>query len=101
MSLTVIANVYAKFGKVDIVKAELEKLADATRRVEGCISYDMHQNHDNPAHFIFYENWENRETWKSNMKAHHFDAYKKATDGSIEDFVVNEMSKISQKRKGA
>ena len=101
MSLTVIANVYAKFEKVDVVKAELEKLAEATSRVEGCISYAMHQNHHNPAHFIFYENWKDRETWENNSRAFHSDEYRKATEGAIEDFVVNEMSQLPpRKRRG-
>lgn len=99
MSLTVIANVYAKFGKVDVVKEELEKLADATRCVEGCISYDMHQDHNNPAHFIFYENWKDKESWKNNSKAFHTNAYHKATEGAIEDFVVNEMSQLPPRKR--
>ncbi|MEM9449380.1 MAG: antibiotic biosynthesis monooxygenase, partial [Cyanobacteria bacterium P01_E01_bin.6] len=24
----------------------------------GCIQYDLHEDNENPAHFVFYENWE-------------------------------------------
>ncbi|MEO1610025.1 MAG: antibiotic biosynthesis monooxygenase, partial [Pseudomonadota bacterium] len=25
---------------------------------------DLHQDNENPAHFMFYENWESRELWQ-------------------------------------
>jgi quinol monooxygenase YgiN len=54
--LTIVANITAKADKIDLVKTELEKLIDITRAEEGCINYDLHQDNENPAHFMFYEN---------------------------------------------
>ena len=59
--LTIVANITAKSDKIELVKAELEKLIPITRAEEGCINYDLHQDKGNPAHFLFYENWESRE----------------------------------------
>ncbi|GAL10173.1 hypothetical protein JCM19233_1150 [Vibrio astriarenae] len=53
--LTIVANIIAKQDKVELVKAELLKLIDVTRAEEGCINYDLHQDNENPAHFMFYE----------------------------------------------
>ena len=55
--LTIVANIKTKKDKVELVKAELMKLIDITRAEEGCITYDLHQDNENPAHFLFYENW--------------------------------------------
>ncbi len=93
--LTVIANITAKADKIEYVKAELLKLIDATRKEEGCIDYDLHQDNANPAHFLFYENWASRELWQAHIKSAHVTEYAKATDGAIESFTLNEMSVVS------
>lgn len=90
--LTIVANIKAKADKVDLVKAELLKLIDITRAEEGCINYDLHQDNENPAHFLFYENLESRELWQTHMGNTHLAQYMKATDGAVEEFTLNEMS---------
>ena len=92
--LTIVANFTATADKVDLVKSELKKLVDITRAEEGCLQYDLHQNNDNPAHFMFYENWESRELWQSHMESQHLKDYKKATEGAVEEFTLYEMTQI-------
>jgi quinol monooxygenase YgiN len=92
--LTIVANIYAKAGKINFVKAELLKLIEPTRAEEGCLNYDLHQDFEDPRHFLFYENWESRELWQSHMKALHISELKAATEGAIEEVVLNEMSQI-------
>ena len=93
--LTIVANIHAKPGQTDLVKAELEKLVSITRAEKGCIQYDLHNDISNPAHFMFYENWESRELWQTHMNAPHLAAYMKATDGAVAQFTLNEMLQIS------
>ncbi len=93
--LTIVANIKAKSGKIDRVKAELEKLIPITRAEAGCINYDLHQDHENPAHFLFYENWESRELWQAHMGNQHLQDYMAATEGAVEEFTVNEMTQIA------
>ena len=93
--LTIVANIKAKADKIDLVKAELEKLIDITRAEEGCINYDLHRDNENPAHFLFYENWESRELWQKHMGSRHLQGYIAATEGAVEEFTVNEMTKIA------
>ncbi|QUS57320.1 putative quinol monooxygenase [Pseudovibrio brasiliensis] len=94
MALTIVANIHAAKGKEDLVKAELEKLIDITRAEAGCLQYDLHVDNENPGHFMFYENWENRELWQEHMNAPHLAAYMVATEGAVDEFTVNEMSRI-------
>lgn len=93
--LTIVANIIAKEGKTDFIKAELLKLIDVTRAEKGCINYDLHQDNENPAHFMFFENWESRELWQAHMQNEHLAEYLKVTDGSVESFTVNEMTHIA------
>lgn len=93
--LTIVANITAKAGKVDLVNTELEKLIDTTRAEEGCLHYDLHQDNENPAHFMFYENWESRELWQTHMNAQHLQDYMTATEGAVAAFTLNEMTKLA------
>ena len=92
--LTIVANIKANPDKIDLVKAELMKLIPITRAEAGCINYDLHHDNENPAHFMFYENWESRELWQTHMSAPHLAAYMDATDGAVEEFTLNEMTVI-------
>lgn len=92
--LNIVANIKAHPDKIDLVKAELVKLIDITRAEDGCLNYDLHQDNENPAHFMFYENWESRELWQTHMNAPHLAAYLAATDGAVAEFTLNEMTVI-------
>lgn len=92
--LTIVANITAKADKVDLVKAELKKLIEPTRVEEGCLQYDLHQDNENPARFLFYENWASRDLWQRHMGNRHLKDYMEATEGAIEAFTVLEMTHI-------
>ena len=94
-TLTIVANIKANEDKIDLVKAELLKLIDITREEDGCINYNLHQDNDNPAHFVFYENWESRELWQVHMSNQHLADYMDATEGAVTEFTLNEMTQIS------
>ncbi len=93
--LTIVANIQARVDKIDLVKSELLKLIDVTRAEPGCINYDLHQDNENPAHFLFYENWESRELWQAHMGNQHLADYVAATENAVEEFTVNEMTQIA------
>ena len=93
--LSLIANIKANTDKIELVKAELLKLIDVTRAEEGCINYDLHQDNENQAHFLFYENWASRDLWLAHMESQHLKDYLAATEGAVADFTINEMTVIS------
>ena len=92
--LTIVANIHANPDQVDLVKSELEKLIPPTRAEQGCIQYDLHRDNADPAHFMFYENWESRDLWQAHMDNQHLKDYLDATEGAVEEFTVNEMTQI-------
>ena len=93
--LTIVANVTASADKINLVKEELEKLIDITRAEEGCLQYDLHQNNENPARFMFYENWEPRDLWQTHMSAQHLQDYLAATEAAVGEFTVNELTHVA------
>jgi len=92
--LTIVARIEANPDKVELVKAELLKLIEPTLKEAGCIQYDLHQDNENPAVFLFYENWENCELWQAHMNNTHLAEYMKATEGVVASFTLNEMTKL-------
>lgn len=92
--LTIVARILAKPEKTALVQQELVKLIAPTRAEEGCINYNLHQDHENPALFLFYENWATRDLWQKHMANTHLAAFIAATEGAIEELVINEMTQI-------
>lgn len=93
--LTIVANIIAKPDKVELVKAQLLKLIAVTRAEEGCINYDLHQDNQNPAHFVFYENWTSTEHLQAHLASSHIAEYIAATEGSVDQFTLNEMTQFA------
>lgn len=93
-NLTIVADIQADPNRIDLVKSELERLVPLTRAEEGCIRYDLHQDDENPAHFLFYETWETRELWQAHINSPHIKAYKAATEGAILELTLYEMTRV-------
>lgn len=94
-TVTVVAKVTAKNDAVDAVKAELLKLVPETRKEEGCLEYRLHQDRDDPAVFVFYENWKSLEHLEQHMKSKHFQAYVAAVEEIIAGKAVHVLTEIA------
>jgi quinol monooxygenase YgiN len=94
-SLTVIARVRAKKGKTAILRKELRRLIAPTHAEAGCISYDLHQSQDDPALFVFYENWKSEAALAAHMQTPHLQAamklLPKLVDGPVD---ITKWSKV-------
>jgi quinol monooxygenase YgiN len=64
--LTVIASFHARPDKEAELRAALIGLLAPTRSETGCLNYDVHQSAEDPAKFLFHENW----TSKAHLEAH-------------------------------
>ncbi|KJY81871.1 antibiotic biosynthesis monooxygenase [Vibrio galatheae] len=93
--LTIIANIIAQDTHVAMVKSELIKLIDKTRAEQGCINYDLHQEQQNPAHFVFYENWHSEAALETHLASEHIANYSAAVEGAIKSFTMNRMTQIA------
>lgn len=93
--LTVVAKVVAKSDSIEALRSELVKLIAPTRQEEGCLEYRLHQDNQDPAVFIFYENWQNKVALDQHMTSPHFTVYIKATEGLIANKAVHLMTGIS------
>jgi quinol monooxygenase YgiN len=95
MALTIVASIRAQPGREELVEAELLKLVEPTRNEDGCLQYDLHTDHETPGHFLFYENWENRDLWQAHMNSSHLAAFAAATEGAVAELTIYEMGRIA------
>ena len=93
--VTVVAKLVVKEDSIETVKAELLKMIGPTRQEAGCIEYRLHQDNDNPAVFIFYENWQSMEALTSHIASQHYQSYVSAVTGLIAEKSVHKMTCIA------
>lgn len=74
MSVYVVARFLAKADKVEELKAALESLVEPTRKEEGCISYQIFQNNNDPNEFTFFEEWASQDAINAHFTTSHVQA---------------------------
>jgi len=94
-SITIITKLVAKQDSVESVKTELLKMIAPTRQENGCNEYRLHQDNQDPATFLFYENWENLACLEQHLNSAHYKNYVAAVGNLIADKVVHKMTEIA------
>ena len=70
-TLTVVATFQARSGREAELRAALIGLVSPTRNEAGCLNYDVHQSVDDPAKFLFHENWTSKAALDAHLKNDH------------------------------
>lgn len=70
--LKVIAQDFIKPEAVEIVMPLYRELVEKTRQEELCIAYDLFVDQKEPGHFIFIEEWPDREALDVHCATEHF-----------------------------
>ena len=73
--LTVVAILQAKSDQIDALRQELLALLPITRQEDGCLGYDLHQDIEQPARFIFYEQWRSKTHLDTHLNRPHIQAF--------------------------
>ena len=82
--VTLIAEVQAKPGEEAAVKKALVAMVEPTREEDGCFCYNLHQQGDDKARFMFYEQWKDQDALDKHMQTEHMKTLQAALDGKIE-----------------
>ena len=83
-AITVVATFQARPGKEAELKNALIGLVAPTRKEAGCHNYDLHVLPEDPAKFLFHENW----TSKAHLDAHLQSAHIKALLPRVDELCV-------------
>lgn len=70
--VNVVVNLQVKEDGIDKVLELFKQLAEATRKEEGCVQYEMLQDLTNPAALVILEQWKSQENLDAHGKTEHF-----------------------------
>ncbi len=73
-TLRVVARIVALPNTVEAVKSILNSIVLPTRQEQGCIRYELLQNHADPRDFTFVEEWENESLLEKHLASSHIQA---------------------------
>ena len=73
-TLTVIATFQARAGQETELRSALIGLLAPTRNENGCINYDLHASPEDPAKFLFHENWTSQAALDAHLQSPHVKA---------------------------
>jgi quinol monooxygenase YgiN len=73
-AITVVATFQARPGKESELRNALIGLLAPTRQEAGCLNYDLHQSPEEPAKFLFYENWTSKAALDAHLQSEHIKA---------------------------
>jgi quinol monooxygenase YgiN len=73
-TLHVVARAIARKGAVSQVREQFESLVEPTRAEPGCLSYELLVHENNPAEFVFVQEYENEAAFEAHLASAHVTA---------------------------
>lgn len=70
-TIRVVATVTALADKTTAAQAILQQIITPTRQERGCLNYQLLRNKDNPAEFLFIEEWIDKEAMEAHLTTPH------------------------------
>lgn len=92
--LPLIVKFKMKAEHLEYVKSELFKILEPTRKEDGCVLYELHQDLDDPNILMFYEIWETKAAWQAHDLTSHIITFKQNIEGFVEHISVNKLKVI-------
>jgi quinol monooxygenase YgiN len=86
-TLRVVATMKAKLGKEQELRALLESLVEPTSKEVGYLRYEMHGNINDPAEFVFIEEWKT----EADLDAHLASPHLQAAIEKVPDLLAGEL----------
>jgi len=82
--LAVNAHLIARPGCEEKLKARLEQLVRDCRDHQGLLVYRLHQDTENPALFVFYEQFASREAFEDHLNSDELRIFQKEIPGLLD-----------------
>lgn len=81
--VTVMATLRATPGREETLLRELLALIPTTLNEAGCINYDLHRSREDPAVFVFHENWTSQGALDAHLANAHLTAFMEKAEGLL------------------
>ncbi len=91
--LTLIAMIKAKPENRRLVREKCLCMLEPTRKEEGCVNYDFHDDNDDENIFVFIENWENEEALEKHGESEHLKKFKQSLNDNGAELIALKLTK--------
>ena len=91
----VLAVLTAKPGQETALATLLQGLVAPTRAEQGVLFYDLHQDREDPARFVFFEGWASQAALDAHNASPHLVALQKQLPDLLVDGEVRRLKKIA------
>jgi quinol monooxygenase YgiN len=92
--LKIVATIIAKQAFQNELEQVFRTVVDETRKEAGNVSYELHQDTQNPLKYIILEVWKSQEAIDIHNESVHFKAFVAAIEGKIDSLTVEVIKKI-------
>lgn len=87
--LKIIAVMKVKPESIDALKPIFQAVVTGSQEEEGCISYNLYQDINDPAKFVMVEEWKSQAAIDFHNNTEHFKTFKAASADMIENMEVS------------
>jgi quinol monooxygenase YgiN len=92
--LKIVATIVAKSSFQSELEKVFRKVVDETRKETGNVSYELHQDIQNPLKYVILENWKSQAAIDSHNESPHFKDFLDGIDGKTDSLTVEIIKKI-------
>jgi quinol monooxygenase YgiN len=94
MELKIVAAIVVKAAYQDELEKVFRTVVDATRKEAGNVSYDLHQDCQNPLKYTILEVWKSQAAIDEHNASAHFKAFVEAVEGKVDSLTVDVIKQI-------
>ncbi|MDR2840060.1 MAG: antibiotic biosynthesis monooxygenase [Paludibacter sp.] len=92
--LKIVATIVAKPKFQDELLKVFHTVVDETRKEDGNVSYELHQDINNPLKYIILEVWKSQDAINLHNESTHFKAFVAAVEGKTDSLTVEIIKKV-------
>ena len=92
--LKIVAKIILKEEFRKEIETVLHTVVDGTRKEEGNVSYDLHQDVKNPLEYTLIEVWKSQDAIDLHNETAHFKAFVAAIQGKIDGLEISVIKKV-------
>lgn len=94
MELKIVAVIVVKTAYQDELEKAFQTVVNETRKEDGNISYELHQDIKNPLKYTILEVWKSQSAINEHNESAHFKAFVAAIENKIDSLTVDLIKKI-------